>query len=74
MDSSVAIWGLLVYLIICLVISQILKTKHKSFWWMVFLSPPVGAIVALLLDIRETTEFNFIRLRDIEHLILTKNR
>lgn len=72
MDTPVAIWAILVYIIVCVVINHFIKTRHRAFWWMVFLSPPVGAIIALLLDIKETAEFNFIRGRDIEDILLTK--
>ena len=46
----------LVYLMATLVFSMVLKTNHKSFWWMFFLTIPVGAIITILLDIKDNTE------------------
>lgn len=56
MDSIVAVFAVVFYVVITLIFSTALKTKHKSFWWMFFLTIPVGAIITLLLDIKDNTQ------------------
>ena len=55
-DSLGLILIILGYLLITFIFSKVLKTNHKSFWWMFFLTIPVGAIITILLDIKDNTE------------------
>ena len=55
-DSLGLILIFLGYLLATFIVSKVLKTNHKSFWWMFFLTIPVGAIITILLDIKDNTE------------------
>lgn len=55
-DSIEYILIFLGYLLITFIFSRVLKTNHKSFWWMFFFTIPVGAIITILLDIKDNTE------------------
>ena len=47
---------ILVHLPIAFIFSRVLNTNHKSFWWMFFLTIPMGAIITILLDIKDNTK------------------
>ena len=55
--SFLVIFGFLigVRLLIIWAFAKSLKTKRKAFWWMFFFTIPVGAIITLLLDIKDNT-------------------
>jgi len=55
-DSLGLILIILGYLLITFIFSRVLNTNHKSFWWMLFLTIPMGAIITILLDIKDNTK------------------
>ncbi len=55
-DSLGLILIILGYLLITFIFSRVLNTNHKSFWWMLFLTIPMGAIITILLDIKDSTK------------------
>ena len=55
-DSLGLIFIILGYLLITFIFSRVLNTNHKSFWWMLFLTIPMGAIITILLDIKDNTK------------------
>ena len=42
------------HLMMTFIFSRVLNTNHKSFWWMFFLTIPMGAIITILLDIKDS--------------------
>lgn len=36
------------------IVETIVKTKHNPFWWGFFFTAPIGIIIALLLDIKDS--------------------
>lgn len=55
-DSLGLILIILGYLLITFIFSIALNTNHKSFWWMFFLTIPMGVIITILLDIKDNTK------------------
>ena len=47
--------GLVIYILLLQWISTSLHTRHSAFWWMFFLTIPLGVIITLLLDIKDNT-------------------
>jgi len=47
--------GLVIYILLLQWISTALHTRHSAFWWMFFLTIPLGVIITLLLDIKDNT-------------------
>ena len=54
-DGSAFLLAVIIYIVVTIIFSKVLKTNHKSFWWMFFLTIPVGAIITILLDIKDNT-------------------
>lgn len=55
---------LLVYILFALhsiilrITEGIVKTRHRVFWWGFFFTAPIGIIIALLLDIKDSISSN----------------
>ena len=47
--------ALVAHIILSAIFSAVLSTKNGSFGWMFVLGVPIGAIIAILLDIKDNT-------------------